>query len=87
MAPPEHAAAMIDYLRAQVLRDPRIALDAATPLISSGLVDSFALTEVLLQLERVTGRRIPMGKVRPSDFETVATMLARAEQVGTPRRA
>ena len=79
---PDAAAAMIDYLRTHVLRDPSVTIDASTPLISSGLVDSFALTDVLLQLERVTRRRIPIGKIRPRDFETVATMLAKAEQVG-----
>jgi hypothetical protein len=83
--PAPEAAAMLEYLRAHVLRDPSVPLDVSTPLISSGLVDSFALTEVLLQLERVTQRRIPMGKVRPGDFETVASMLAKAEQVGRPR--
>lgn len=85
MAPGDAVSAMIEYLRVHVLRDPAVSLEASTPLVSSGLVDSFALTDVLLALERVTGRRIPVGKVRPSDFETVATMIAKAEQVGRPR--
>jgi hypothetical protein len=76
---------MIDYLRTHVIADPSVTLDERTALISSGLVDSFALTEVLLELERVTQRRIPVGKVRPSDFESVAAMLAKAERVGVPR--
>lgn len=78
------ARRMIEYLRAHVIADPSVVLDERTALISSGLVDSFALTEVLLELERATNRRIPVGKVRPSDFESVATMLAKARRVGIP---
>ncbi len=51
----------------------------------SGLVDSFALVEVLLEVEKLTGRRIPAGRVSPPDMDTVREMLAVAEMVGTVR--
>ena len=60
------------------------ALDVDTPLVSSGLLDSFALIEVLHELERVTGRRIPAGRVGPADFETVRDMLQAAARVAPP---
>jgi hypothetical protein len=34
------------------------------------------------ELTRVTGRRIPIGRVRPDDFETVEEMLAMATRAG-----
>ena len=60
------------------------ALDVDTPLVSSGLLDSFALIEVLHELERVTGCRIPAGRVGPADFETVRHMLLAAARVASP---
>jgi len=76
-----HTEALLAYL----VRTTRArTLDVDTPLVSSGLLDSFALVDVLLELERVTGRRIPAGRVSPADFETVRHMLEAAARVGTP---
>jgi hypothetical protein len=47
-------------------------------------VDSFALIDVLLHLEKVTNRKISPGKVSPRDMDTVRQMLATAERVGKP---
>ncbi len=77
------ARALIDFILRTVVRRRNLSLDEDTALVSSGLVDSFALVEVLLELERVTGRRIPVGRVSPSDFETVRRMLETADRVGT----
>ncbi|MEW6404302.1 MAG: phosphopantetheine-binding protein [Chloroflexota bacterium] len=76
---------MIKFLTQQVLHNPGVELQEDTPLVSSGLVDSFALVEVLLELEQVTNRRIPAGRVSPEDMETVRKMLETAERVGEPR--
>jgi acyl carrier protein len=76
---------MIDFLRAQVLQDPSEEIAANTPLISSGLVDSFAVIEVLLRLEAVTSRRIPAAEVTPNDLDSVEQMLFTAERIGKPR--
>ncbi len=77
------AQAMIEYLKKQVLHDSRIEIDEDLALVSSGLIDSFALIGVLLELEKNTGRRIPAGRVSPSDMDTVRKMLALAERLGT----
>ena len=53
------AKQMIDFLIYEILADPQVELSEDTPLVSSGLVDSFALVEVLMELERVTKLRIP----------------------------
>jgi acyl carrier protein len=53
------AQQMISYIKEQVLRDRSLEITLDTRLVSSGLVDSFALIDLLLHLEKVTRRRIP----------------------------
>jgi acyl carrier protein len=78
------AQAIIEYIKTQVLRNQAIRIEPDTPLVSSGLVDSFSLIDVLLELEKITGRRIPAARVSPPDMETVTKMLALAERLGKP---
>jgi acyl carrier protein len=79
------AQKIIDHL-VQLIRKPGVSIDENTPLVSSGLIDSMSLVDVLIKLEDLTGRRIPAGKVQPKDMDTVAKMFATAERVGKPRR-
>lgn len=79
------AQLMLDYLKTTIVRDPTVQLSEDTPLVSSGLVDSFALIEMLQELERVTRRRISPSDVAPYDLETVSKMLETAAKVGTAR--
>ena len=81
----ERAARLIDYLGRQVIRRPGVTIAPDTPLVSSGLIDSFALVEILLELEKVTQRRIPAGRVSPEDMDTVEKMLQTADRVGKPK--
>lgn len=76
---------MLDEV-AKLIRKPGLQLDETTPLVSSGLIDSMALVDLLLKLEDVTNKRIPPGKVQPKDMNTVTLMLATAERVGKPRK-
>jgi acyl carrier protein len=55
-----------------------------TPLVSSGLVDSFAMIDIFLELQRIAGRKVPASKVQAKDMETVRTMFATAEKFGKP---
>ena len=79
------AEQMISYIKEEVLRDRCVEIAEDTPLVSSGLIDSFALIDLLLQLEKVTRRRLAPGRVSPRDMDTVRMMLLTAERVGTPR--
>jgi acyl carrier protein len=76
---------MIRYVKEKILRKPNAQITADTPLVSSGMIDSFALVEALIQLERVTNLRIPAIKVAPEDMDTVTKMFATAARIGTPR--
>jgi acyl carrier protein len=79
------AQQMIDHI-AQLIHKPGLALDENTPLVSSGLIDSMALIDLLVKLEDITHMRIPPGKVQPKDMDTVARMFATAQRVGKPRK-
>jgi acyl carrier protein len=77
---------MIDYIVHEVLRRPDIGINEDTPLVSSGLIDSLALVNLLGKLEEVTHRRIPTGKIQPKDMDSVNLMFATAQRVGIPRK-
>ncbi len=81
----EAARQMVEYI-AGLIRKPAAILDENTPLVSSGLIDSMALVDLLVKLEDLTHMRIPAGKVQPKDLDTVAKMFATAQRVGKPRK-
>ena len=81
----EYAQRMIDYVVKEVIQRP-VELNADTPLVSSGLIDSLALVNILQYLEDVTHMRIPASKVQPKDMDSVALMLATARRVGKARK-
>jgi acyl carrier protein len=76
---------MIEHI-VQLIRKPGMKIDENTPLVSSGLIDSMALVDLLLKLEDLTHTRIPAGKVQPKDMNTVALMFATAQRVGKARK-
>jgi acyl carrier protein len=76
---------LIDYIARQIIRRPTLHIDPTTKLVSSGLIDSLSLVQILAELEDVTHMRIPPGKVQAKDMDTVAQMLATAQRVGKPR--
>lgn len=77
---------LIDHIQREVVRRPGVEIRDDTPLVSSGLIDSFALIQIFLELEKITNRKIPAAKVRAKDMDTVRLMFAMAEKMGTPRR-
>ena len=76
---------MIDHIL-HLVRNSNLKIDENTPLVSSGLIDSMALVDLLLKLEDLTHTRIPAGKVQPKDLDTVAMMFLTAQRVGKPRK-
>ena len=70
----------------RLIRKPNVAIEENTPLVSSGLIDSMALVDLLMKLEDLTHMRIPPGKVQPKDMDTIALMFATAQRVGKARK-
>ncbi|HKQ63016.1 MAG TPA: acyl carrier protein [Candidatus Polarisedimenticolaceae bacterium] len=87
MVDPEQARQLREYIEREIIRRPGARIENDTPLVSSGLIDSLALVDILGKLEDVTQRRIPAGKVQAKDMDTVELMFATAERVGRPRGA
>lgn len=81
----DQAQQIIEFIVREIVRRPHVQIAEDTPLVSSGLVDSLALVDILMQLESITGLRIPAGKVRLEDMNTVRLMLAMVGRVGRPR--
>jgi len=79
------AQQMIEHI-VRLIRKPGVTIDENTPLVSSGLIDSMALADLLLKLEDLANVRIPAGKVQAKDMNTVALMFATAQRVGKPRK-
>ena len=82
----QQAQQLIDYIIKDVISRPGVEIREDTPLVSSGLIDSLALVNILLKVEDVTHTRIPAGKVQPKDMDTVVLMLATAQRLGKPRK-
>ena len=76
---------MIEHIL-RLIRKPNLEINENTPLVSSGLIDSMALVDLLLKLEDITHLRIPAGKVQPKDMDTIEKMFATAQRVGKPRK-
>jgi acyl carrier protein len=76
---------MIEHI-VRLIRKPNMKIDESTTLVSSGLIDSMAMVDLLQKLEDLTHTRIPPGKVQPKDLDTVALMFATAQRVGKPRK-
>ena len=79
-------AEQMKALIVELVRKPNLAIDEHTPLVSSGIIDSMALVDLLMKLEDITRMRIPPGKVQPKDMDTIALMFATAQRVGKPRK-
>ena len=75
---------IIEFIMKTIVREG-LQISEDTPLVSSGLNDSFALVDILNKLEEVAKMRIPAGKVQPKDMDTVRRMFETAQRVGKPR--
>ena len=82
----EQSQQIVDYILKEVIRRNDVEIHEDTPLVSSGLIDSLALVNILLKVEDVTHMRIPAGKVRAKDMDTINLMFATAQRLGKPRK-
>lgn len=83
---PDPKAEMIAYIVKEIIRRPGTQIDEQTPLVSSGVIDSLALADILQKLEDLTNTRLPVGKIQAKDMDSVERMFLTAQQVGKPRK-
>jgi acyl carrier protein len=69
------AASLASFIQREVSKDSRQTIEVDTPLISSGLVDSFSLMKVLVFIEDEFGVVIPDEAATAAAMDSVALML------------
>ena len=67
---------IIDYVKKEYLEeDSEEEIDETTPLISSGIVDSFSMVSLKTFLEKKFNVKIPDEKATTEAFDTVHNMI------------
>jgi acyl carrier protein len=76
------------YLVDELIQDDEIDLAAGDAIFSSGLLDSFRVTQLMTFLEDTFGVRISVGDVVLDDFDTIERILALLDRLkaGNPAR-
>jgi len=70
---------ILDYIRKEYLDEDDaedMVLDENTPLISSGIVDSFSMVSLKRFLEKKYNVSIPDAEASPQAFDTVTSIIA-----------
>lgn len=65
-----------DFVRTELLRDPDYPLVADQPLITGGLIDSFALAQIGVFVEDAFGVYLPDTDLTVANMDTIERMLA-----------
>ncbi len=67
---------IIDYVKKEYLEeDTQDDINESTPLISSGIVDSFSMVSLKTFLEKKFNIKIPDDKATPEAFDTVNNII------------
>jgi acyl carrier protein len=69
---------ILAYIKKEYLDDDDaddVALDEHTPLISSGIVDSFSMVSLKRFLEKKYGVLLPDEEATPQAFDTVSSIM------------
>lgn len=80
----EQMRQLADYIIEKMIKRKGVEVHEDTPLVSSGLIDSFALVDIFLELQKVARCKIPASKVQAKDMDTIRRMFATAEKFGKP---
>ena len=66
---------IIQYIKDEYLDDSSTEITEETPLITSGLVDSFSMVSLKMFLEHEYGINIPDNEAATERFETVSSIM------------
>ena len=67
---------LAEKIAKNVLQDPKLEMDPAEPLISTGVLDSFNLVDVALMVEDTWGVRIEDFELNADTFDTLEELAA-----------
>jgi acyl carrier protein len=68
-------AKIIEYIREEYLEDESMELKDDTPLISSGIVDSFSMVSLKMYLEEELGIKMTDEEASTEAFDSVNSIL------------
>ena len=66
---------ILDYVRNEYLDEEDVELDENTPLITSGIVDSFSMVSLKTFIEKKFDIKIPDEDASPEAFNTVSSIV------------
>lgn len=67
------------FIATQILKQPNRTIAAEEPLLSSGLIDSFSLMDLVLHVEDTFGVRIEDTELNADTFDTLNQLSALIE--------
>ena len=67
---------LAEKIAKNILQDPKLELDPAEPLISTGVLDSFNLVDVALMVEDTWGVRIEDFELNADTFDSLEELAA-----------
>lgn len=73
--PQDISTTLAQYIVSQILKQPKRQLSATEPLISSGLIDSFSLVDLVLFVEDQFGARIEDTELNKDTFDTLTELV------------
>ena len=62
---------LIQFITQRFVKRAGVQITPETRLITSGIIDSFSLLDVLMEAQRLTAKRIDTGRINPQDLDTV----------------
>jgi acyl carrier protein len=72
----EMTKTILDFVKREYLEDDEDELTASTPLISSGIVDSFSMVSLKRFVEKKYSITIPDADAAPEAFDSVDKIVA-----------
>jgi acyl carrier protein len=74
---------LIEYVKKEFLEeeDEDMEVDENTPLISSGIVDSFSMVSLKTFVEKKYSVAIPDAKATPEAFDTIKNVVALLQEL------
>jgi acyl carrier protein/D-alanine--poly(phosphoribitol) ligase subunit 2 len=71
---------ILEYIKKEYIDEDDVEINFDTPLISSGLVDSFSMVSLLIFLEKRFRIKIPPAKATPEAFNSVNNIVELVNQ-------
>ncbi len=71
---------VMDYVMKEFLEMYDDKIEYATPLVSSGLIDSFSMMSMLAYIQNTFEVKIPPGKATPEAFDSIDSIVALVEK-------